>query len=106
LLAAGEVALLIDLYELTMAAGYFAEEMNEPAVFELFVRHLPPRRDWLLAAGIGPALQLVSSMRFGEAEIAYLRSRGFEEPFLEYLAEFRFTGDVDAMPEGTACFAD
>jgi nicotinate phosphoribosyltransferase len=105
LLAAGEVALLIDLYELTMAAGYFADGKNEAAVFELFVRDLPPRRDWLLAAGIGPALRLVDAMRFGEAEVAYLRSRGFEERFLEYLAGFRFTGDIDAMPEGTACFA-
>ncbi|MEK6276715.1 MAG: nicotinate phosphoribosyltransferase [Actinomycetota bacterium] len=106
LLSAAEVSLLCDLYELTMAASYHREGIDGPAVFELFVRHLPPRRDWLLVAGIGPALRLVREMRFGEAEVAYLRTLGFEESFLEYLGSFRFSGDVAAMPEGTACFAN
>jgi nicotinate phosphoribosyltransferase len=106
LLSAAETSLLVDLYELTMAASYHAERMNEPAVFELFVRHLPPRRDWLLAAGLGPALRLVSELRFGERELDYLGSLGFEPSFLDYLSSFRFRGDVDALPEGTVCFAN
>jgi nicotinate phosphoribosyltransferase len=88
-----------------MAASYFKRAMNEPAVFELFVRHLPPHRDWLLVAGIGPALALVEQMRFGPRELEYLRGLGLGDPFLDYLASFRFTGRVDAMPEGTVAFA-
>jgi nicotinate phosphoribosyltransferase len=106
LLDAAEVSLLCDLYELTMAASYHREGLDRPAVFELFVRHLPPHRSWLLAAGIGPALRLVAEMRFGPPELGYLRELGFEQGFLEYLAGFRFRGDVAAMPEGTLCFAE
>jgi nicotinate phosphoribosyltransferase len=106
LLDASEVSLLCDLYELTMAASYHREGLDRPAVFELFARHLPPHRSWLLAAGIGPALRLVEAMRFGEAELAYLRELGFAEDFLDHLADFRFSGDVAAMPEGSLCFAD
>ena len=90
LLDASEVSLLCDLYELTMAASYHREGLDRPAVFELFARHLPPHRSWLIAAGIGPALRLVSEMRFGEAELGYLRELGFEPGFLDYLADFRF----------------
>jgi nicotinate phosphoribosyltransferase len=104
LLTPAETSLLTDQYELAMAASYLRRDMNETAVFELFVRHLPPHRRWLLAAGLGPALALVERMRFGPEELAYLRSLGFAEPFLDYLAKFRFTGDVDAIPEGTVVF--
>jgi len=104
LLTPAETSLLTDQYELAMAASYFRRDMNETAVFELFVRHLPPHRRWLLAAGLGPALALVERMRFGPEELEYLRSLGFAEPFLEHLAEFRFAGDVDAIPEGTVVF--
>jgi nicotinate phosphoribosyltransferase len=105
LLTPAQAALLIDQYELIMAASYFKRAMNEPAVFELFVRHLPPHRDWLLVAGIGPALALVEQMRFGPRELDYLRGLGLPGPFLDYLAGFRFTGRVDAMPEGAIAFA-
>ena len=97
--------MLTDQYELAMAASYLRREMNESAVFELFVRHLPPHRDWLLVAGLGPALSLVEAMRFGPAELEYLGTQGFDERFLEYLAGFRFGGDIEAMPEGTVAFA-
>jgi nicotinate phosphoribosyltransferase len=105
LLEPAETSLLIDQYELAMAASYFRRGMNAPAVFELFARHLPPHRHWLLTAGIGPALALVERMRFGERELGYLASLGFDEPFLAYLERFRFSGDVDAIPEGTVAFA-
>ena len=105
LLSSAETSLLTDQYELAMAASYLRQGMNEPAVFELFARHLPPHRDWLLVAGLGPALTLVEAMRFGPGELAYLRRLGFAPAFLEYLAGFRFSGHVDAMPEGTIAFA-
>jgi nicotinate phosphoribosyltransferase len=78
--------------------------MNEVAVFELFVRHLPARRRWLMAAGVGPALAVVREMQFGADELAYVGSLGFDSRFLQYLARFRFTGDIDAIPEGTIVF--
>ena len=106
LLSAAEVGLLIDHYELTMAASYLRRGMSDAAIFELFVRRLPEQRSWLLVAGLGPALRLVGEMRFGVRELAYLRSLGFGEDFLAYLRDFRFSGDVDAMPEGTVAFAD
>ena len=88
-----------------MSASYLEREMNDPAVFELFARRLPPHRDWLLVAGLGPTLELVRRLRFGERELAYLRSLSlFRDQFLDYLAAFRFSGDVDAIPEGTVCF--
>jgi nicotinate phosphoribosyltransferase len=105
LISPAETSLLTDQYELAMAASYFRREMNAPAVFELFARHLPKHRNWLIAAGIGPALAMVESMRFGQRELDYLERLGFAERFLSYLAGFRFTGDVDALPEGTVAFA-
>jgi nicotinate phosphoribosyltransferase len=107
LLAPAEASLLIDQYELAMAASYHRRGMNEPAIFELFVRKLPPNRDWMLFAGLGPTLRLVSELRFGERELAYLESlKLFRSEFLDYLGDFRFSGDIDAMPEGTVCFAN
>lgn len=106
LLAAAETSLLIDQYELAMAASYHRREMNEPAIFELFVRRLPAHRSWLLAAGLGPVLRLVRELRFGGPQLDYLGSVGFRDDFLGYLAEFRFSGDIHAIPEGTVCFAN
>ncbi len=100
-------ALLVDLYELTMSASYLARGINRDAIFELFPRKLPPRRDWLLAAGLGPTLELLRELRFGEREVEYLRSlEMFDDAFLRYLADFRFRGDVKAIPEGTITFAN
>src|SRR3954449_6650375 len=107
LLGPADLALLVDLYELTMSASYLARGLADEAIFELFPRRLPPQRDWLLAAGLGPTLELLRELRYGEREIAYLRSLDmFDDEFLDYLAGFRFTGDVEAIPEGTATFAN
>jgi nicotinate phosphoribosyltransferase len=106
LLSAHEAGLMIDQYELTMASSYLARGMNEPAVFELFVRRLPEQRRWLMVAGLGPTLRLIRSLRFGGPELGYLESLGFRDEFLRYLEAFHFRGDVDAMPEGTVAFAN
>jgi nicotinate phosphoribosyltransferase len=101
--------LLTDLYELTMAAGYLQTRFDARATFELFVRHLPPHRNYLVAAGLEPALQFLEKVRFTSEEIDYLRRhptfRNIRDDFFDYLHHFRFTGDVWAMPEGTLAFA-
>ena len=105
LLTAAQTSLLIDQYELAMAASYLARGKNQPAVFELFVRELPPGRHWLLVAGLGPALRIVVEMRFGDEELHYLQSIGFRPAMLRFLGDFRFSGRIDAVPEGTIAFA-
>jgi nicotinate phosphoribosyltransferase len=104
LLSGAEAALLIDRYELTMSASYLKRDMNQPAIFELFSRRMPPHRHWLMVAGLGPTLRLVRELRFGERELGYLAEVGFEQDFLDYLAGFRFSGDIEAIPEGTIAF--
>src|SRR6202161_2418849 len=100
--------LLTDLYELTMAAGYLQTRFDGRATFELFVRHLPERRNYLVAAGLQQALEFLENVHFTSEEIDYLRRhrvfRHVREDFFNYLAKFRFTGDVWAMPEGTLVF--
>jgi nicotinate phosphoribosyltransferase len=100
--------LLTDLYELTMAAGYLQTGFDATATFELFVRHLPPQRNYLVAAGLEQALEYLEKVQFTPDEIAFLRNhpvfRSIHSSFFEYLARFRFTGDVWAMPEGTLMF--
>jgi nicotinate phosphoribosyltransferase len=99
--------LLTDLYELTMLEAYFQERMNGAAVFELFVRKLPPGRNFLVAAGLAQAVEYLAGLRFTPEELAWLRETGrFTRPFVDSLAGLRFTGDVDAMPEGTVFFPD
>src|SRR2546423_74457 len=98
-------ALLTDLYELTMLQSYFAEGMNDVAVFDLFIRRLPPVRNYFVACGLEHVLAYLEDFAFAEEGIGYLRSLGrFTEPFLNSLREFRFTGDVYAVPEGTVVF--
>jgi nicotinate phosphoribosyltransferase len=99
-------ALLTDLYQLTMMQAYFERGMNDTAVFELFVRRLPATRSFLVAAGLEQTLDFLEQLRFDEWELEWLRKSGrFSHSFVDSLASLRFTGDVDAMPEGTVCFA-
>ncbi len=101
-----EAAMLVDQYELTMADSYLRRGMNDEAAFELFVRNLPQSREWLLAAGLGPTLRLIEGLRFDRRALDYLASLDrFGDELLDYLAGFRFSGDIDALPEGTVCFA-
>ena len=98
--------LTTDLYELNMVQAYLDHGENNEAVFEFFVRKLPPRRGFLLAAGLEDALHYLETIKFSDAEIAWLKSTGrFRDNLIDYLKNFRFTGDVHAIPEGTVCFA-
>jgi nicotinate phosphoribosyltransferase len=102
-----DAALFTDLYEITMAASYFREGMREPATFSLFVRKLPRGRAFLIAAGLEDALNYLRGFQFSDEAIQYLRSfHQFDPAFLDYLQALRFTGQVRAVPEGTAVFAD
>ena len=99
--------LLTDLYQLNMLAAYAAHGMNDTAVFELFVRSLPPARGFLMAAGLEQLVGFLEDMRLTPAELEWLRALdAFPPAFLDRLAALRFTGDVDALPEGSVFFPD
>jgi nicotinate phosphoribosyltransferase len=98
------MSMFTDLYELTMCASYFDNNKFEPATFDLFIRRLPPERSYFLFAGLEQVLLFLEKIRFTDEHVAYLRKQGFEEPFLKYLKDFKFTGDVCAVPEGTVVF--
>ncbi len=101
------LALFTDLYELTMMQAYFEEGMTQDAVFSLFVRRLPERRNFLLSCGLDTVLDYLENICFEDDDISYLASIGkFSDHFLSMLRDFRFTGDVYAMPEGTPVFAN
>ena len=101
--------LATDLYQLTMAAGYWRAGLTSPATFELFVRRLPESRGYLVAAGLDCALDFLERIEFSTADVTWLRglpafARVPREFFDDYLANLSFTGDVFAMPEGTPVF--
>lgn len=99
--------LLTDLYQLNMVQAYLEAGQTGPAVFEFFVRRLPARRGFLMAAGLEQALDYLEALSFGEADLDWLRRSGrFGPALIDYLAGLRFTGDVDALPEGEVFFAD
>jgi nicotinate phosphoribosyltransferase len=97
--------LLTDLYELTMLQAYYERGMTDTAVFELFVRKLPPKRDFLVAAGLEQALDFIEGLSFSREELDWIAGCGhFKPAFADRLAQLRFTGDVHALPEGTIFF--
>jgi nicotinate phosphoribosyltransferase len=103
----GSSPLLTDLYQLNMIEAYLARGETRTAVFELFVRKLPRRRGFLMAAGLEQALEFLEGLRFSSDEIGWLKSTGrFSARTLAYLSDLRFTGNVHAMPEGTIFFAN
>jgi nicotinate phosphoribosyltransferase len=98
--------LLADFYLLTMAAAYFANGNNDTACFSMFTRRIPPRRGFLVAAGVERLIEALEQFRFAPRILEYLESlRLFTSEFLGFLAELRFSGEVWAMPEGTIFFA-
>lgn len=97
--------LLTDLYQLTMLEAYLGRGMHDSAVFEFFARRLPDARSFLLAAGLEQLLDYLETLSFGDAELRALADSGrFSDSLLDYLAGFRFSGEVRAIPEGTAVF--
>ena len=98
-------ALLTDLYQLTMAQAYLEQGMEEPAVFEFFIRRLPPHRNFLMAAGLPQAVDYLSTLRFTSDDITWLAQTGrFSPTLLRYLEGLCFSGSVEAMAEGTVFF--
>ena len=99
------LTLLTDLYELTMMQGYFKNPTDQIVVFDAFYRKNPCDGGFAIAAGLEQIVQYIQDLHFSQEDIAYLRSRNmFSEEFLNYLANFRFTGDIWAVPEGTPVF--
>jgi nicotinate phosphoribosyltransferase len=98
------MSMFTDLYELTMCASYFDNKKLEPATFDLFIRRLPENRSYFLFAGLEQALLFLENVKFTEKHLAYLQKQGFDSQFLDYLRNFRFTGEVWAVPEGTVAF--
>jgi nicotinate phosphoribosyltransferase len=100
-------ALLTDLYEFAMVDAYLDEGLQDEAVFSLFVRRLPSRRNFLLACGLEDALRYLETLRYTPGQLDYLASlRRFSDRLLSYLERFRFSGDVCAVPEGTPIFGE
>lgn len=100
-------ALLTDLYELTMIQAYWALGMEDEAVFSLFVRRLPARRNYLLSCGLEDVLHYLETLHFTPDSLAYLATLPYFRPeFLEWLQGFRFSGSVHAVPEGTPIFGE
>lgn len=101
------LALLIDLYELTMAASYFEHQMFEPATFSLFIRNYPPSRRYFISAGLVEVLSYLEDLKFTPEDLKYLEETGlFKSDFLSYLEKFSFRGDVCAIPEGRLFFVN
>jgi nicotinate phosphoribosyltransferase len=103
-------ALLTDFYELTMAAGFFdSGRVAQKATFELTLRRLPPNRNYILTAGLPQVVEYLLNLSFAPEEVDYLRGlpqfASVSPAFFEYLLDFRFTGDLFAVPEGTPLFA-
>lgn len=104
------LGIVTDLYQLTMAAGYFEQKMHDIATFELFVRNLPKNRSYLIVAGLEQVLHYLTHITFSPEIVQFLRRlpifNHVGQEFFEYLKNFTFRGDVYAIPEGTIAFAD
>ena len=100
------MTMLCDFYELTMSNGYFRNGMRDRiCYFDVFYRNVPDGGGFAIAAGLEQVIDYIRDLHFSEEDIAYLRGRGiFDEDFLAYLRNFRFTGDIFAVPEGTPIF--
>ena len=100
------MTMLCDFYELTMGNGYFKAGYKDRIThFDLFFRNVPDKGGYAIAAGLEQVIEYIQDLHFEPEDIEYLRSRKmFDEDFLEYLANFRFTGDIFAVPEGTPVF--
>lgn len=100
-------ALFTDYYELTMAQGFYRQNKDAAAVFDVFFRRQPFGGGFSIFAGLDNLLEMLENFRFSAEDIAYLRAQGiFDESFLKYLASFKFSGDIYAMEEGSVIFPE
>ena len=97
-------SLFTDFYELAMCESYFDNDKIELATFDLFIRNMPKNRSYFLFAGLEQVILFLKNMRFTDNQLQYLKIQGFNADFLDYLQNFKFTGDVWAIPEGTITF--
>ncbi|MBQ8390460.1 MAG: nicotinate phosphoribosyltransferase, partial [Oscillibacter sp.] len=100
------MTMLCDFYELTMGNGYFqAGYKDRITYFDVFFRDVPDRGGFAICAGLDQLIDYIQDLHFDDEDIEYLRSKGlFDEQFLDYLRNFKFTGDIWAIPEGTPIF--
>ena len=100
------LTLMTDLYELTMMQGYFKNmDRNETVIFDAFYRNNPMESGYAICAGLQQVIEYVENLHFDDDELAYLKSLGiFEDAFLEYLKDFKFSGSIYAIPEGSIMF--
>lgn len=98
--------MLCDFYQLTMGNGYFrTKHADRIAYFDVFFRRVPDGGGYAICAGLEQVINYIQGLRFSEEDIQYLRGKGiFDEGFLKYLRDFKFTGDIWAVPEGTPVF--
>jgi nicotinate phosphoribosyltransferase len=100
-----DLGLFTDLYQLTMAQSYFAQQCNQPATFSLFIRKYPQHHSYFVAAGVTTVLEYLEQVHFSPNALTYLQATGrFSTDFLAYLATWRFQGEVMASPEGSVFF--
>ena len=99
------LTMLTDFYELTMANGYFLEGMGDKTVyFDLFYRRNPENGGYVIAAGLEPLIDYLKNIKFTEDDLTFLKKKGMDDRFLDYLRNFKFACDVWAVPEGTPVF--
>ena len=99
------LTLLTDLYELTMMQGYFKNNSNEPVVFDAFYRRNTCGNGFAICCGLEQVIEYIKNLHFEKEDVEYLRDTGlFDEDFLGYLSNFKFTGDIYAIPEGSVVF--
>jgi nicotinate phosphoribosyltransferase len=100
------LTMLMDFYELTMSNGYFVKKQRgKKVVFDMFYRRNPDGGGFVIAAGLEQFIEYVRDFKFSDEDIEYLRNKKmFDEDFIQYLKEFKFTGDVYAVPEGTIVY--
>ena len=100
-----KIELIADFYEFTMSNGYFAKNKNEMAYFDIFFRNVPDDGGYAIMAGLEQVIAYIQNLKFEKEDIAYLRKQKiFSEEYLAYLSDFKFTGDIWAIPEGTVIF--
>ena len=97
--------LMTDEYEFTMANGYLkSKKENEEAVFDIFFRKVPNNGGYAIMAGVDKLIEFIQDLKFGERELDYFRRKGYDNEFIEYLRNFKFKGDIYAVPDGTPVF--